>query len=310
MKTQIAFATLSAVGLMLTVASTAPAQTVGRSVTAPKVKVQTRVPIDRQVTRRAGNLPVMRLQAPSDACLFDDNYSMGATNAGTTFCTRQTGTQVLPLERQGRISAVNVPEGYILSLFSSLDGTGPKCLLVGNHAGLEILCDNMARSISLMAGEPWQIEQVKAMQSQMQAENTDRSGFAPKLKENQAEQRRSDAAALKARNITAAGSCPVELLSTDGPNPNRRCVGIDQSIAYVGNDWNDDIERIKVNTGFASVIGYEEANFQGRRVNLGCGDWELVGDPENEISSIRVEYASLGDEVYCTSAPKRLDAWR
>jgi hypothetical protein len=310
MKTHLTITTLFAVGLALVISSTAPAQTVGRSVTAPKVKVQTRVPIDRQVTRRAGNLPVMRLQAPSDACVFDDNYSMGATNVGTTFCTRKTGKQVLPPERQGRISAVNVPEGYILSLFSSLDGTGPKCLLVGNHAGLETPCDNMARSISLMAGEPWQIETVKAMQSQMQAENADQSGFAPKLKENQEAQARTDAAALKARNIAQAGACPVEVFSTDGSFPNRRCIAIEQSIANVGDNWNDDIERVQVTSGYAQFIGYEGANFQGRRVNLGCGYWELVGDPENEISSIRVEYVSLGDEVYCGTRDQEVNSWR
>jgi hypothetical protein len=309
-KNEILLTATLAAGLALAITSTAPAQTVGRSVTAPKVKVQTRVPIDRQVTRRAGSVPTIPRQAPSDACVFDDNYSMGATNAGTTFCTRKTGKQVLPPERQGRISAVNVPEGYILSLISSLDGTGPKCLFVGNHAGLETPCDNMARSISLMAGEPWQIETVKAMQSQMQAESASQNGFAPNLQENQEEQQRSAAAALKARNIAQAGACPVEVFSTDGSFPNRRCFRIDQSIAYVGDNWNDDIERVQVTSGYAQFIGYEHANFQGRRVNLGCGYWELVGAPENEISSIRIEYGTLGEEVYCGKRDQEVNSWR
>jgi hypothetical protein len=294
----------------LAITTNAPAQPTSPDLSSPRAKTGPTIPLDRAITgpRLTGRLPSPLM--PTEACLFDDSYATGATNAGTTFCTRQTGFQVLPPERQGKISAVNVPVGYILTIFSQPNGTGNSCRLVEDHAGIEPPCDNMARSITLARGTAQQIAAVKVEQTNRQIGATNSDEFAPGRKAIQeAAARQAAAEALQRTNITNAGPCPVELLSTDGPNPNRRCVGIGQSIAYVGDNWNDDIERVRVNSPYAQMIGYEHANFTGRRIHLMCGDWELIGDPENEISSVRVEYVSLGDEIFCNPGKQEMRRW-
>jgi hypothetical protein len=84
---------------------------------------------------------------------------------------------------------------------------------------------------------------------------------------------------------------------------------VDRQLASVGSEWKDDIERIKFHSPYVKVTGFEHEHFQGRRVELMCGDWELIGDPENEISSIRTEYVTLGDEVYCGTREQSTNRW-
>jgi hypothetical protein len=58
-------------------------------------------------------------------------------------------------------------------------------------------------------------------------------------------------------------------------------------LAYVGDDANDDIETVLVRGAYTEATLYEHSNFQGRSVTLTCGRYELIDDPENEVSSIR-----------------------
>jgi Peptidase inhibitor family I36 len=296
MKNQIAITTLLALGLTLAITSAAPAQSVERRVTPAKVKVQTRIPLTKSMTSEARRPAPPREQASAEVCVFEHTNFQGSR-----FCTKDMNFLMLPPAFHNEMSSARVPQGYKLMLYERANKSGTVCMFFGEAGTLgNDGCNDMAVAISLEVDPDFA----------RKAAEPDNTGFAPNLQENQEAQRRADAAALKARNIAQAGACPVEVFSTDGSFPNRRCIAIEQSIAYVGDNWNDDIERVQVTSGYAQFIGYEGANFQGRRVNLGCGYWELVGDPENEISSIRVEYVSLGDEVYCGTRDQELNAWR
>jgi hypothetical protein len=83
--------------------------------------------------------------------------------------------------------------------------------------------------------------------------------------------------------------CCATFLSTDGPYPDKFGVGFPGlEISNLNDDFDEDIEVIEILLSEVTVIAFEHPNFQGRRIELGCGVWELIGDPENEISSIKV----------------------
>jgi hypothetical protein len=85
-------------------------------------------------------------------------------------------------------------------------------------------------------------------------------------------------------------------------------------IPLFSEDWNDDIEALRVTTEEVTVTLYEHANFQGRKIVLTCGSYELIGDPENEISSMKVEFreTEVTKPHGCTHDQKRrpITSWR
>jgi hypothetical protein len=157
MKNQL-FATTIVACLAVALAApiAAPADPIAGQVSAPVAKTKRVVPavarMNTPVTRAVGSRLSSRLvptEAPAEACVYDDNYSTGANNNGTTFCSKKLGYQELPPERQGRTSAANVPDGYVLVLYAGPGQSGATCRLVGSNAGVNPSCDNMARGISL-----------------------------------------------------------------------------------------------------------------------------------------------------------------
>jgi hypothetical protein len=76
--------------------------------------------------------------------------------------------------------------------------------------------------------------------------------------------------------------------STDGDYPDEFDLKGITSRSRLGSDFENDIEVINVWGNYTTVIGYENPDFTGRTVTLHCGRYELIGDPENEISSIKV----------------------
>lgn len=215
----------------------------------------------------------------------------------------------MPALYHNQMSSASVPEGYRLMLYENLDKTGGVCTFYGDAGNLGTTgCDDMAVAVSLEVDPEYASKKAAEEQARAQAA-VNEGGFAPDLERNQAAARAEEAATKRRNAIAGLGPCPVELLSTDGPYPNRLCLTLGQDRAGLSGSWNDDIERIKINSPYLKVVGYEHADYQGNRIELMCGDWELIGDPENEISSIRVEYVSLGDEVNCPSTPQERRRW-
>jgi hypothetical protein len=88
-----------------------------------------------------------------------------------------------------------------------------------------------------------------------------------------------------------------------------QCYNVNVGMTYVGGRLNDDIERIEVRSRWVVFIGYEDANFQGRSIRLTCGTYELIGEPENEISSVKIEM--LPRAAACgNTAPKPITRWQ
>ncbi len=76
--------------------------------------------------------------------------------------------------------------------------------------------------------------------------------------------------------------------TTDGPNGDEFNLSGATERAVLAGNFDEDIEVIRVDGQYAQFIGYEDSNFRGRTVTLRCGRYELIGDPENEISSIKI----------------------
>ncbi len=95
-------------------------------------------------------------------------------------------------------------------------------------------------------------------------------------------------------------SVVVSFRSTDGGDFDSFTISEYTQRARLSSDFDEDIEIISIYGQYATVIGYENPNFTGRTVTLRCGFYELIGDPENEISSIRVIRA-VRPEASCPS---------
>jgi hypothetical protein len=79
---------------------------------------------------------------------------------------------------------------------------------------------------------------------------------------------------------------------------------------YTGGEddiMNDDIETVIVGKN-TRVVLYEDANFQGRSLTLTCGEYELIGDPENEVSSIKIFY-DPNPNVSCSGLSVEIRNW-
>jgi hypothetical protein len=263
-------------------------------------------------------------EANTETCLYDEAYFNGDTNTpNTTFCTKKLGYQDLPLERQDRISAANVADGYVLVLFGMQNGyRRPTCRLVGRNPGFDRYCNHRAIGMLL---EP----NVGAAKVAQEADERLRAGYALHdavddgaawaanvAAERAAEERAARQAEIKAEELQNLNrdilslvilNCSIDLLEDDESLFNTVtgvlfkgdtfCVNnINQ--ANLPTDFDDDIEMVYIYDPNIVVTFYEEPNFQGRSITLGCGWWELIGDPENEISSVKVSVTErLGGEV-------------
>jgi hypothetical protein len=334
--------------LMLALPVAAPADPVGGTIAAPVAKTK-RGParqIDRAVPRQVGprlGARLVPMTAPTEACVYDDNYSMGATNTGTIFCTNKLGFQALPPERQGRVSAATIPSGYTMVLYERLDKTGKTCRYAGDNAGLDAPCDNMARAISLEADTPDTLAQAQNDQARRRAAlAANDPGFAPNIERDRAAaaarqeeiaaeernararqiqdaRREQDARAAEeaakapgreARRVESARHPSVTLRSTDGSlGQSIVKYGETHDMPYLGTTWNDEIEFVIISDPSIKVMGFEHENFRGRQIELTCGRWELIGDPENEISSIKIIFMPDGQDTYCPPGDQEVTRW-
>jgi hypothetical protein len=104
--------------------------------------------------------------------------------------------------------------------------------------------------------------------------------------------------AATASHLASVPECAVLVSESDGDlfsdasGSTTKCYKVNVGMTFVGGALNDDIERVEVRNRWVVFIGYEDANFEGRSIRLTCGKYELVGDPENEISSVKIELLS------------------
>lgn len=337
--------------IALTAPISAPADPVVGQLSAPVAKTKRVAPAAKRsntpVTRRADGPPMtpqnFATEAPEQVCVYDDDYSTGANNNGTTFCSKKLGYQDLPPERQGRISAADVPEGYVLVLFAGPGQNGATCRVAGRNAGLDPACNDMARGILLENATATQSAQVEQdRQRRVNQAASQGEGFAPQIERDrlaavaannaraaeernalsrliQEGRREADARAAEeaangparsARKEALSRGNAVTFLSTDGPYPDTFSEkGVAHDMPYLGAQWNDEIEVIKILEPEIKIIGFEHVNYGGRRIELTCGEWELIGDPENEISSIKIEYMERGGNTYCPPGRQEVRSW-
>jgi hypothetical protein len=280
------------------------------------------------------------LMAPSAAQIADQEVCLfqNANFGGWKFCTNLKGLQTLPSRYIGQTTSMRVPDGYLLRLYQREDRTGVQCVFYGQVGQVSRDCDNMTAAISFETDPEWpakqaaaqrqrDLEEAEAARQQQRAERDAEAARAAAFAQREREAAQARAQAIidrdrgvqEARNAEQAQKraardeslarmygCLIYVKESDGGEFARwggaetRCFDV-SSTAYVGNDWNDDIEMIRVENPYIVFIGYEHANFQGRSVRLTCGQYELTGDPEDEISSVRVEL--LENPITCKTGP-------
>jgi membrane protein involved in colicin uptake len=139
-----------------------------------------------------------------------------------------------------------------------------------------------------------------------EADARDAAAAAERQRVAAEEAARAASAAVLATLVNESHDCLVTIRSTDAYvslNSRARCVN--QSMSFVGENWDNDIEVIRFGNlhGFSRLVVtlYEDPNFRGRSARLVCGNYELIGDVENEVSSLKIEI--LPANVNCRDIP-------
>jgi hypothetical protein len=271
-------------GIALAIPLAAPADPVVGQVSAPVVKTKRVVPVAKRmntpVTRRVDTPPLalqnFATEAPAEACVYDDDYSTGANNNGTTFCSKKLGYQDLPPERQGRISAANVPEGYVLVLYSGLGQTGLSCRLVGPNAGVVPTCNNMARGILLernvgAARAAQQADARRQEQESLANANGDGAAWAASVKAQQEAAAAEEAARQAAHDARAAEE--REALSRMRQRDRQEADARDAAAALERQRVAaEEAARAASAAKLAVIVDREK----GCLVTVGSSDWKMV----------------------------------
>lgn len=330
-----AVASMACVALAIPIA--APADPVASQVSAPVAKFKRAspktAPVDRGLTTRdigarTKRQPKVYGQAPEEACVFDDEFSSGAANIGTTFCTRQIGHQFLPEARRKKISAVQVPPGYVMFLYGN-NSNGEYvifCEVHGVRPALGPWCDNVAEGISLTPATEAQMQVATANENEVRDAyyrlQSQGEGFAPDIArrasaEAEAKRRAAEIEATQVRDYAAFVSenrdCVVKVraygfIDIFGSD-RRQCVNV--STPNLGDAWNDAINFVTVGDfqqrGRAVVTLYQHINYQGASIRRTCGFFTLADVVVDEVSSIKIEI--LPQAVPCTMTRQEIHYW-
>jgi hypothetical protein len=199
-----------------------------------------------------------------DVCIYEHSEFKG-----WKYCTNAQGLQDLSSRYNDQLSSLVVPDGYKLSFYDNADGTGGACEFYGQVGYVGDDCNDIASAISL---------------------EFDQAGADKKAEEEQAAAAAQADAALKAGRVCySEDDGSFSSIVTEGLGEGVKdypCLESGKAYKYVGGDLNDDIETVLVQGKHTEVTLYEHDNFQGRSVTLTCGRYELIDDPENEVSSI------------------------
>jgi hypothetical protein len=219
-------------------------------------------------------------------------------------------------------------------LYERLDKSGKTCRYAGINAGLDAPCDDMARAISLETDTLDTLAQEEADKARRRAEvAANDPGFAPNIERDRAKAKAELGAGrgvdqtsldrlealseamygtlLRAQQLEdSAKAQSVMFQSTDSSfGQYMYKFGETQEMPSLGATWNDEIEVITITDPAIKVIGFEHENFRGRQIELTCGEWELIGDPENEISSIKIIFIVDGQNTYCPPGRQEVRQW-
>jgi hypothetical protein len=228
---------------------------------------------------------------------------------GGGYCDSQTSLRAMQPEIQSRIKSITIERGYRLRLFENTDGTGGSCAFFGQVSPIADGCGEMARAYVYEMDPAFTLSQFLR---EKQERDRDRGERERDERANKEEQRKRDERDRHRNEFVSSGKCAVSLSTDDADvHPiaifrahiagSNRCANeaaiSDVAHANVGIEWNDNIEFVRIENPYVKFTGYEDVNFGGRSITLTCGNFELIDQPENEISSYKIEI--LDEPVAC-----------
>jgi hypothetical protein len=233
-----------------------------------------------------------RLYAPQEVCLFE-HPDFG----GWRYCTNLRNFHTLPTQFQGQTSSLKIPEGYRVIIYEREDKSGQTCYYWGDISRTEGGCDDMVRAMKLEPDPDFPARQAAARQKADQDERDQAQAV-------QDEQR----ARVRRLHGSIGGICPGNAYESDGSyfsnlgGKSALCLLYGNAASLAFADYNDDIEKIVIFSGYAEFIFYEHANFQGRSIRLYCGIYNLEGEVEDKISSYRLNILDVPTSRDCNSS--------
>jgi hypothetical protein len=257
--------------------------------------------VEREAVAAEEALP--RAYAPQDVCLFEH-----ANFGGWRYCTNLRNFQTLPSQFQGQASSAKIPDGYRVVLFERSNKSGISCFYWGEVSEFGGNCNDMTLAMKLEPDPDYLNRRAEARQRADQEERDQ----ADAARRAERERRR------KLETSIGGPFCPIEVHESDGSwesnlgGTDRLCIlypGV-TTLDSVNVKLNDDIEKIAIYSGYASVTFYEHINFGGRSFRLECGIYNLEGEIEDEISSIKVEILEQPSSNRCDpSVVHQISRW-
>jgi hypothetical protein len=229
-------------------------------------------------------------------CIYPDPNMRGAP-----YCSSQNKNLFSP-EFRANGSSVKVPEGFRLFLYERPNRTGAVCQFLGDVDFLGDGCDNMASAYAYEP-DPGAGARRAAAQAEQAAEARNAELIIARRRQTEIETQKCLATLSTDDgdfNILNPLAIPRALSATS------RCAN-EAEVGYVGNSWNDDFEMVKITSAWVRISLYEDANFSGRHLTLTCGLYELIDEPENEISSYKIEILDAPVECSARSFSKKFD---
>jgi hypothetical protein len=241
------------------------------------------------------SLTVPEQNLADEFCFFRDLYLRGAR-----LCSSVTSLQQISPEFAGKIRSIRIPEGYRLRLFQNADGGGSRCVFYGEVSTIGDGCGYMARAYF------YEVDPEVSQAEFLAAHNRREAERATREMADTRERRRAE--------IRNAGRCAARLSTVDNDSlpfgfgrarfaQHEHCANsaavADVGYLNVGTELNDNFEIVEIENPYVKFIGYRDVNFTGPTVTVTCGTHELIDEPENEITSYKIEI--LDEAVSCNS---------
>jgi hypothetical protein len=255
-----------------------------------------------------------REYAPQEACLFEHpDFN------GWRYCTNLRNFHTLPAQFQGQASSLKVPEGYRIVMYEREDKSGQTCYYWGDISRTEGGCDDMVRAMKLEPDPDFPAR--RAADEQRQREEQAAAEQAEQYRLIEARRR-----AIAAANAVSGG-CYVRLFESDravfaGLGGSQE-ICLSSQMENLTSMFDDDVEMIQILSPHIELIAYRDKNFSGPSIRITCGYWNLEGDVEDEISSVRInvllepvacngavrQRANANGNMQAVSAPPDLSRW-
>jgi hypothetical protein len=226
-----------------------------------------------------------------EACLYEH-----ADFGGWKFCTNALGLQEMTPRYRKALTSLRIPEGFLVNFYENIDGSGGACVYYGQVGQVSNECNDLASAFSFERDPKYQRPVAQTLPPPAPAP------AAPPAAQEPPRTFGKNAVCLTSSDGSYFGTW------SDLADSDFDCFDGPIQRSWVGDDMNDDIEMVYITSPWLEVTLYEHRDFQGGAVTLRCGTYELIDDPEDEVSSFKIRVLSK-PEARCDQSERDVKRW-